>query len=206
MKPDCGTERPHKKRKHDPKGDSDAQTLANCSDGGRFRGHDISGVCPNASESRIHQRGRWCDAAASGTGHARASARSSRPVQHCAVRRGSGRRPPAPRSPDVAKALRIEITYEEDFRRQLTIDWQRELVPPLNLAAIEHLRQTFAPLKRGDVVQIEYTPSKGATLRVNRAVVATGVNHDLMLAFLDHWLGQRPVSEELRRALTNRGS
>jgi hypothetical protein len=32
------------------------------------------------------------------------------------------------------------------------------------------------------------------------------VNHDLMLAFLDHWLGQRPVSEELRRALTNRGS
>ena len=109
-------------------------------------------------------------------------------------------------SPDVAKALRIEITYEEDFRRQLTIDWQRELVPPLNLAAIEHLRQTFAPLKKGDVVQIEYTPSKGTTLRVNRAVVASGVNHDLMLAFLDHWLGQRPVSEELKRALTNRSS
>jgi hypothetical protein len=107
-------------------------------------------------------------------------------------------------SPDVAKALRIEIEYEEDFRRQLTIDWQRELIPPLNHAAIEHLRQTFAPLKRGAVVLIEYTPSKGTTVRVNNATVASGVNHDLMLAFLDHWLGQRPVSEELKRMLMDR--
>ena len=109
-------------------------------------------------------------------------------------------------SPDVPKALRIEIQYEEDFRRQLTIDWQRELIPPLNHTAIEHLRQTFAPLKRGDVVLIEYTPSKGTTVRVNRATVASGVTHDLMLAFLDHWLGQRPVSEELKRTLTSRGA
>jgi hypothetical protein len=108
-------------------------------------------------------------------------------------------------SPDVAKALRIEIEYEEDFRRQLTIDWQRELIPPLNHAAIEHLRQTFAPLKRGAVVLIEYTPSKGTTVRVNSATVTSGVTHDLMLAFLDHWLGQRPVSEELKRALMDRG-
>ena len=107
-------------------------------------------------------------------------------------------------SPDVAKALRIEIEYEEDFRRQLTIDWQRELIPPLNHVAIEHLRQTFAPLKRGAVVLIEYTPSKGTTVRVNTATVTSGVTHDLMLAFLDHWLGQRPVSEELKRTLMDR--
>ena len=107
-------------------------------------------------------------------------------------------------SPDVAKALRIEIEYEEDFRRQLTIDWQRELIPPLNHAAIEHLRQTFAPLKRGAVVLIEYTPARGTTVRVNGATVASGVTHDLMLAFLDHWLGQRPVSEELKRTLMDR--
>jgi hypothetical protein len=29
----------------------------------------------------------------------------------------------------------------------------------------------------------------------------TGASHDLILAFLDHWLGQRPVSEEIKRAL-----
>ena len=105
---------------------------------------------------------------------------------------------------DVAKALRIEIEHQEDFRRDLTIDWQRELIPPLNHSAIEHLRQTFAPLKRGDLVLIEYLPSKGTTVRVNRATVASGVTHDLMLAFLDHWLGQRPVSEDLKRQLTGR--
>jgi hypothetical protein len=29
----------------------------------------------------------------------------------------------------------------------------------------------------------------------------SGAHHDLMLAFLDHWLGDRPVSEELKRTL-----
>ena len=40
---------------------------------------------------------------------------------------------------------------------------------------------------------------------VQRYTVAVYVNgwahHDLMLAFLDHWLGQRPVSEDLKRTL-----
>jgi hypothetical protein len=51
------------------------------------------------------------------------------------------------------------------------------------------------------VVLIEYVPGKGTTVRVNKAVAVGGVNHDLMLAFLDHWLGQRPVSEEIKRTL-----
>ena len=48
---------------------------------------------------------------------------------------------------------------------------------------------------------VEYVPGKGTAVRVNKAVAVSGAHHDLMLAFLDHWLGQRPVSEELRHAL-----
>jgi hypothetical protein len=29
----------------------------------------------------------------------------------------------------------------------------------------------------------------------------SGAHHDLMLAFLDHWLGDRPVSEDIKRTL-----
>jgi len=37
-------------------------------------------------------------------------------------------------------------------------------------------------------------------VRVNdRISVSTG-HHDLMLAFLDRWIGQRPVSEEMEAA------
>ena len=104
-------------------------------------------------------------------------------------------------SPQTAKALRIEITHVEDLHRRVTRDWRRELIPALNAPAIAQLRSTFAPLQDGDVVLIEYTPTKGTLVRVNKAVTLSGVSHDLMLSFLDHWLGQRPVSEEMKRSL-----
>jgi hypothetical protein len=101
----------------------------------------------------------------------------------------------------VPKALRLEVTFEDDLRRRLTIDWRRELIPALEPAAVTQLRGTFGALNQGDVVVVDYTPAKGTAVRVNKAVAVSGANHDLMLAFLDHWLGQRPVSDEIRRAL-----
>jgi len=38
-------------------------------------------------------------------------------------------------------------------------------------------------------------------VRVNKGVVVSAAHHDLMLTFLDHWLGQRPVSEEIKKSL-----
>jgi hypothetical protein len=71
----------------------------------------------------------------------------------------------------------------------------------LEPAATAHLRGTFAPLRNGDIVLVEYVPTKGTTVRINRGVAVSGAHHDLMLAFLDHWLGQQPVSEEIKRML-----
>ena len=104
-------------------------------------------------------------------------------------------------SPDVAKAVRIEIKYTEDLRRRVPFDWRRELIPVLEPAATAHLRGVFAPITAGDVVLIEYVPSKGTAVRVNDATAVSGARHELMMAFLDHWLGQRPVSEEIKRML-----
>jgi hypothetical protein len=103
----------------------------------------------------------------------------------------------------AAKALRIEVTYERDWQRPLVV-WHRELVPRLDAAAAGHLDRAFAPLRRGDIVVIEYAPHKGTTVRINRSIAVLGARHELMLAFLDHWLGQRPVSEEVKRALLGR--
>lgn len=108
-------------------------------------------------------------------------------------------------SANGAKTLRIEIAYKDDLRRRLPIDWRRELIPALESPAIASLRSTFAPLQHGDVVLIEYVPSKGTSVRVNKSVAVSGINHDLMLAFLDHWLGQRPVSAEIKQALLSSG-
>jgi hypothetical protein len=104
-------------------------------------------------------------------------------------------------SASTAKALRIEVMYQEDLRRHLPFDWRRELVPALEAAPTAHLRGVFAPLKRGDVVVVDYVPARGTSVRINKSVAVPDAHHDLMVAFLDHWMGQRPVSEEMKRAL-----
>jgi Chalcone isomerase-like len=104
-------------------------------------------------------------------------------------------------SEDVAKAVRIEITYKDDLRRWATLDWRPELLPRVEPGVVTHLQGAFAPLKNGDVVVIDYVPTRGTSVRVNRAVAVSGAPHDLMLAFLDHWIGQQPLSEEIKRAL-----
>ena len=104
-------------------------------------------------------------------------------------------------SRSVAKALRIEVTYKPDLQRPMPLDWQRELIPALEPNAVAELRRIIAPLRYGDVLQVDYAPDKGTTVRVNRDVAVSRGSHDLMLAFLDHWVGQRPVSEEIKQAL-----
>jgi hypothetical protein len=107
---------------------------------------------------------------------------------------------------DTAKAMRIQIIYKDDLRRRIRLDWPRELVPALELAASASLRVRFASLQDGDVVLIEYTPSRGTTVRVGNTVAVASAPHDLMLSFLDHWIGQRPLSEDIKRALLSSSS
>jgi hypothetical protein len=90
------------------------------------------------------------------------------------------------------------------IRRRLPFDWRGELVPPLEPGATAHLRGVFTPLFEDDIVLVEYAPGRGTTVRVNRGVAVNAAHHDLMLAFLDHWLGPRPVSEEMKRTLLGR--
>ena len=107
-------------------------------------------------------------------------------------------------SPDVPKALRIQVSYEETLRRKLALDWRRELVPRLEPAATAHIQNSFASIQHGDTIIVEYVPARGTTVRVNRGTAVSGANHDLMLAFLDHWIGQRPLSEEIKQLLLER--
>ena len=104
-------------------------------------------------------------------------------------------------SPEVPKAIRIEVHYKPDLRHAVTIDWRRELVPRLEQRAATLLHGVFGLLKRGDLVLIEYLPDKGTSVRINTTVAVSRGSHELMLAFLDHWIGQRPVSEEIKRRL-----
>jgi hypothetical protein len=107
-------------------------------------------------------------------------------------------------SADAAKAVRVEIASDDDPFSPLTRPWRRELVPDLNPGAATQLRVLTASVRKGDVLLIEFEPGKGTTIRGGRQTIVTRAPHDIMIAFLDHWLGQRPVSEELKRTLLGR--
>ncbi|HET8712510.1 MAG TPA: chalcone isomerase family protein [Gemmatimonadales bacterium] len=106
------------------------------------------------------------------------------------------------RSPDRSKAVRLVVLSDDhDLGIRVRTDWWRELVPRLQPDAMAQLQSTFSTLRHGDVLLVEYVPGRGTRLRVNQIVAASRASHDLMLAFLDHWLGQRPVSEDMKAAL-----
>jgi hypothetical protein len=105
----------------------------------------------------------------------------------------------APRT--VAKAVRVAITFKPDLQSAMSFNWQPELIPALEPDAVAQMRRILMPLRYGDVLQIDYAPERGTTVRVNRDVAVSRASHQLMLAYLDHWIGQRPLSEELKQAL-----
>ena len=104
-------------------------------------------------------------------------------------------------SAEVAKALRIEIVSEDDPFSPLTRPWRRELVPRLSPVAAAQLGVLTGSMRKGDVLLVEYEPGKGTTIRGNAQTIVSRAPHDLVVSFLDQWLGQRPVSEDLKRTL-----
>lgn len=104
-------------------------------------------------------------------------------------------------SADVTKSIRVVVSYEDDLHSRIDVDWSRELIPRVETGAAGHLRGSFMALRKGNVVAIDYVPSKGTSVRVDRAVAVMAAPHELMLAFLDQWIGQRPLSEDLKRSL-----
>jgi chalcone isomerase-like protein len=102
---------------------------------------------------------------------------------------------------ETAKALRIEVVSDDDPFAPLTRPWRRELVPRLDPVATTHLRAILGSMRKGDVLLVEYAPGQGTTILGNRLTAVSRAPHDLMVAFLDQWLGQRPVSEDLKRTL-----
>jgi Chalcone isomerase-like len=102
---------------------------------------------------------------------------------------------------ETAKVLRIAVVSNDDPFSPLARPWRRELVPRLDAPATTQLLAIVGTAKKGDVLLVEYSPARGTTLRANTQTPVTHAPHSLMVAFLDQWLGQRPVSEELKRVL-----
>jgi hypothetical protein len=101
---------------------------------------------------------------------------------------------------DAPKALRLEILLDTNGAR-IPSEWRRELEPILTQQQQQSLRAAYSRLQAGDTLTISYTPRDGTHVVVNAHTVLESKGRDLIDAFLDQWLGQHPVSEEIKSAL-----
>lgn len=107
------------------------------------------------------------------------------------------------RRPGLAKAFRIDVTYS---RREQPVevpqDWREELIPP-GLASTEArvLHAAFGDLGEGDRIFITYVPDGGSAVELNERLVLRAPGHGLIDAYIDLWLGETPLSEELEDSL-----
>lgn len=104
-------------------------------------------------------------------------------------------------APERAKAFRVEVLYDGTMPDRPPASWRDELLPVLGRDQEEKLRSAYEGLRRGDRIVVRYAPAAGTTVTVagRRLLFETG--HRLMDAFVHLWLGDHPVSDDLRRAL-----
>jgi hypothetical protein len=105
------------------------------------------------------------------------------------------------RDPGTAKALSVVILYDGSLPDAIPEEWREELMPVLAPGQQQTLRRAFARLRPDDQIAIEYLPKQGTTLKISGREVLADKGGALMGAFLDVWMGQSPVSEDLKRDL-----
>lgn len=69
---------------------------------------------------------------------------------------------------------------------------------------IEHMKQIFSAVgevKQGDVITIDYLPSKGVQIGVNGSVLDSIPGKAFDRALLKIWLGKSPAQDDLKKAL-----
>ncbi len=105
------------------------------------------------------------------------------------------------RSTATPKAVRLEILYDGDVPDQIPSEWRSHLREEISREMFMVLQDLFQEVETNDVVVIAYEPQEGNALYVNGERQAFKPNGDLIHALLDLWLGQEPVSKNLRRLL-----
>lgn len=109
--------------------------------------------------------------------------------------------------------IRLEIHYRREFsaadivsggdallRRNVSAEAWKSLQDRL-----AKLNQAYVDVKPGDRYTLTYVPGKGTTLRLNGKPLVTVEGADFAAAYFRIWLGEDPISPQLRDLLLGKG-
>lgn len=80
-------------------------------------------------------------------------------------------------------------------------NWRESLKAELSYKMYNRVKEKFKDVEAGDSDQIGYIPGRGTTVILNGVRIVRDAGFGLMEAFLEQWLGKKPVSDSLKTAL-----
>ncbi|OGI44698.1 MAG: hypothetical protein A2150_04270 [Candidatus Muproteobacteria bacterium RBG_16_64_11] len=111
------------------------------------------------------------------------------------------------------KRMLLHFVYDELSAQKLVDAWNEGFaannsdaeLAPLR-ARIGQFNTLFATTRKRDVIALDYLPGEGTRVSHNGQVKGTIPGEDFNTALLKIWLGDKPVTEELKKALLGGGA
>jgi hypothetical protein len=107
--------------------------------------------------------------------------------------------------PETPKAVRLYALYDGEIPEKIPEQWRRPLRRMLPPDLMDTVQAFFDRLASGDVATIAYAPDEGTAFQINGTPVADTPGHRIIEAMLRLWIGDAPVSEDVRRELLQGG-
>jgi hypothetical protein len=105
----------------------------------------------------------------------------------------------------------MHFLYHEVGKDKITDGWNDGLKANLDPAAmqaiaadLERFNALFRTVHEGERIRIDYIPGTGTEVRINDELRGTVAGSDFYRALLNVWLGDRPVSKSLKKAMLGR--
>lgn len=103
----------------------------------------------------------------------------------------------------IGRIFLLDVLYEGNLPDDIPGLWREPLAEEISAELLEILQEQYDRVDSGDRVEIAYQPDQGEVLRINGEVVIRDQGRELMPALTDLWLGDDPVSGNLKRLLLN---
>ena len=112
-----------------------------------------------------------------------------------------GREAGAIRDRQVGKVFILDVLYEGNLPEDLPDLWREPLSEQISTELLEILQDLYDRVDTGSRVEFAYHPDAGEVLRINGEVAVRESGRELMPALVELWLGEDPVSGNLKRLL-----
>lgn len=120
---------------------------------------------------------------------------------------------PSPRAEDILntpgrKRMTMHMLYDEVSREKVVDSWNEGFMANLTSEQlktldpeIQQFNSSFIDVHRGEEIILDYTPDQGTVISIAGKTQGTVLGEYFNHALLSIWLGNKPVSEDLRDAL-----